>query len=157
MIEFDKKNSRKEENKMTLVKWTPMRSLISLPEEIDRFFTGFGLGWKDFDSVWSPSVDLSETEDSYEVKAEVPGMNKDEIKISYHDNVLTLSGERKQEEKTDKKNYHRIERAYGRFERSFRLPEEVKAEEIKAKYKNGVLSIEIPKAEKVKPKEIEVS
>jgi len=142
---------------MTLVKWTPMRSLISLPEEIDRFFTGFGLGWKDFDSVWSPSVDLSETEDSYEVKAEVPGMNKDEIKISYHDNVLTLSGERKQEEKTDKKNYHRIERAYGRFERSFRLPEEVKAEEIKAKYKNGVLSIEIPKAEKVKPKEIEVS
>jgi len=152
----DKRN-RKEEHKMTLVRWNPMRSLISLPNEIDRFFDDFGLNVRDFDTVWRPHVDLSESENSYEVKAELPGMKKEDIKIEVHDNVLTLTGEKKQENKTDKKNYHRIERSYGRFERCFRLPKEVKAEEIKAKYKNGVLSIDIPKTEETKPKEIVVS
>lgn len=134
-----------------------MRSLISLPNEIDRFFSDFGLDWKNSDSVWNPSVDLSETEDGYEIKAEIPGMNKKDIKISCRDNVLRLSGERKHEEDEKGKNYHRAERTYGAFQRSFRLPHEVKVEEINAKYRDGVLYVEIPKAEKAKPKEIAVS
>jgi len=131
--------------------------LISLPDEIERFFSDFGLDTRASDTVWSPSVDLAENDDSYEVKAEIPGMKREDIKVSYRDDVLTLTGEKKQEKENKDKNYHRIERAYGRFERSFWLPKEVKADEIKAQYKNGVLSISIPKAEEVKPKEIEVS
>jgi len=142
---------------MTLVRWNPMRNLISLPNEIDRFFGDFGLNLRDFHTVWKPHVDLSESEDLYEVKAELPGMKKEDIKVEVHDNVLTLTGEKKQEEKSDKKNYHRIESSYGKFERFFRLPKEVKAEDIKANYKNGILTIDIPKVEETKPKEIAVS
>lgn len=141
---------------MTLVRWNPRRSLISLPNEIDRFFDNWGLGFENFDKVWNPNVDISESDDAFEVIAEIPGMSKDDIKISIKENVLTLTGEKKQEEKTDKKNYHRVERMYGQFQRSFRLPNSVKSDDIKAKYQNGVLSITIPKAEEVKPKEIEV-
>ena len=146
-----------EEKKMSLIKWSPYRNLISLPDEIDHFFNGFGLDLNASDSVWSPSVDISETENQYEVKAEIPGLKKEDIKLSVEDNVLTLSGERKYENETEKKNYHRIERAYGKFERSFRLPREVDAGNIKANYKNGVLTVHIPKVEAVKPKEIAVS
>jgi HSP20 family protein len=142
---------------MSLIKWSPYRNLISLPDEIDRFFNGFGLDLNVSDSVWSPTVDISETENQYEVNAEIPGLKKEDIKLSVEDNVLTLSGERKVEKETDKKNYHRIERAYGKFERSFRLPKEVDAENIKANYKNGVLTVQLPKTEAVKPKEIAVS
>ena len=142
---------------MTLVRWKPSRSLISLPREIDRFFDDFGLNFRDFDTVWSPRVDLAESEDGYEVKAELPGLKKEEIKVEVHDQVLTLTGEKKNEEKSDTKNYHRVERTYGRFGRSFRLPKEVKSDEIKAKYKNGILTIDIPKSEETKPKEIAVA
>ena len=142
---------------MQLIRWNPYRSLISLPDEIERFFSDFGLDTRASDTVWSPSVDLAENDNSYEVKAEIPGMKREDIKVSYRDDVLMLTGEKKQEKENKDKNYHRIERAYGRFERSFWLPKEVKADEIKAQYKNGVLSISIPKAEEVKPKEIEVS
>ncbi len=142
---------------MQLIRWNPYRSLISLPDEIERFFSDFGLDTRTSDTVWSPSVDLSENDEDYKVKAEIPGMKKEEIKVSYRDNVLTLTGEKKQEKEKKDENYHRIERAYGKFERSFWLPKEVKADEIRAKYKDGVLSISIPKAEEVKPKEIEVS
>ena len=142
---------------MTLVRWKPSRSLISLPREMDRLFDDFGLNFRDFDTVWSPRVDLAESEDGYEVKAELPGLKKEEIKVEVHDQVLTLAGEKKNEEKSDTKNYHRVERNYGRFERSFRLPKEVKSDEIKAKYKNGILTIDIPKSEETKPKEISVA
>lgn len=142
---------------MKLVRYNQMRNLISLPYEIDHFFDDFGLGLKTQDTVWNPSVDLSEADDHYEVMAEIPGMKKDEIKISVKDNVLILSGEKKQEEKSEKKNMYRVERMYGQFERSFTLPKNVKADEIRAKYKNGVLTVEIPKAEEVKPKEIVVN
>ena len=142
---------------MSLIRWSPYRNLISLPDEVERFFNGFGLDYQNSDSVWSPTVDISETEESYEVKAEIPGLKKEDIKLSVEDNVLTLSGERKVEKETEKKNYHRLERAYGKFERSFRLPREVDSESIKASYKNGVLTVQIPKSEAVKPKEIAVS
>lgn len=142
---------------MTLVRYNPYRNLVSLPRQLNRFFNDFGLDADFSDTVWSPNVDIAETDDQYELKAEIPGLSKKEIKISVENNVLTLSGEKKHEEETNKKNFHRIETSYGRFERSFQLPEQVKAEEIKARYNNGVLTVEIPKAEKVKPKEIAVS
>jgi len=142
---------------MTLARWNPRRSLISLPNEIDRFFNDWGLGFENFDKVWSPNVDISENEDAFEVIAEIPGMGKEDIKISIKDNVLTLTGEKKQEEKIEKKNFHRIERMYGQFQRSFQLPNTVKSDDIKAQYKDGVLSITIPKTEDVKQKEITIS
>jgi len=142
---------------MSLVRWNPNRNLISISDEIDRFFNDFGLNLRESDTVWRPSVDLSETENTYEVKAEMPGMKKEDIKVEVKENVLTLTGEKKHETKDDKKNFHRLERVYGRFQRSFRLPKEVKSGEIKAKYRNGVLTIEIPKAEEMKPKEVAIS
>jgi len=142
---------------MSLVRWNPNRNLISISDEIDRFFNDFGLNLRDSDTVWRPSVDLSETENTYEVKAEMPGMKKEDIKVEVKENVLTLTGEKKHETKDDKKNFHRLERVYGKFQRSFRLPKEVKSQEIKAKYRNGVLMIEIPKAEEMKPKEVAIS
>jgi HSP20 family protein len=152
-----KTKRKKGEIAMTLIRWNPNRRQLALPEEIDRFFNGFNYGWENSDTAWYPTVDISENENNYEVKAEIPGMKKEEIKLSVEDHVLTLSGEKKKENESDKKNYHFVERSYGRFERSFKLPHEVKAEEIKAKYKNGILSVEIPKTETAKPKEIAVS
>ena len=142
---------------MSLIRWTPMRNLVSINSEIDRFFNDFGMNFRESDTIWRPTVDLSETENGYEVKAELPGMKKEDINVELKDHVLTLTGEKKHEEKDEKKNYHRIERTYGKFQRSFRLPTEVKNDEIKARYRNGVLTIDIPKAEEVKPKEITVS
>jgi len=139
---------------MKLMKLNPYRGLTS---DIDRFFNDFSLGLWDSDTVWYPTADLTETDDAYEVHAELPGMKKDDIKISFHNNILSINGEKKQEKKTDKKNYHRVERVYGKFERCFRLPDDVKSDEIKAKYKNGVLVVTIPKSEKAKPIEIDVS
>jgi HSP20 family protein len=140
-----------------LTKWYPNRNLVSLPEEIDRFFNNWGLDSKDCDCVWAPSVDVAESEKQYEIVAEVPGLKKEDIKISFENGLLTLSGERKQETGEKERNYHRIERSYGKFERSFRLPEEVDSEAIKANYKNGVLKLEIPKTEKALPKQIAIN
>ncbi len=142
---------------MSLIRWNPYRNLVSLPREIDRFFNDFGLDVWNTDTVWIPAVDITETEDGYEVKAEIPGMKKDEIKINYEDDMLTLSGERNHEKEEKNKNYHRIERRYGKFQRSFYLPKHVKADGIKANYKNGVLTVNIPKSEEAKPKEIAIS
>jgi HSP20 family protein len=142
---------------MSLIRWNANRGLASLADDAERFFRGYGLDEANFDTVWYPSVDVSETDNAYEVKAEIPGMKKDDIKVSLEDNVLTLKGERKEESETKKKNIQICERYYGRFQRSFRLPREVKSDGIKAAYKDGVLTVEIPKAEETKPKEIEVS
>ena len=142
---------------MSLIRLNPYRNLVSLPQELNRFFNDFGLDTWNTDTVWSPAVDITETEDGFEVKAEIPGMKKDEIKINYEDDMLTLSGERNHEKEQKDKNFHRIERHYGKFQRSFHLPNHVKADAIKANYKNGVLTVNIPKSEEAKPKEIEIS
>ena len=140
-----------------LVRWNPNRQLVSLPDEIDRFFDNLGFNCENCDSVWQPTVDISESEKQYEVIAEVPGLSKKDIHIAVEEGYLKLSGERKQEKEIEDKNYHRNERTYGKFERSFRLPKEVNAESIKAKYEKGVLKIEIPKTEKPQPKEIAIT
>lgn len=105
---------------------------------------------------WSPLVDITEDEKEYLVKAELPELKKEEIKISVHDDVLSVSGERKYEQEEQGKKYHRVERAYGSFMRSFTLPENADGSKVTAEYKDGVLHIHLPKLEKAKPKAIEV-
>jgi HSP20 family protein len=105
---------------------------------------------------WSPLVDISEDDKEYIVKAELPEMKKEEIKINVHDDVLSISGERKYEKEEKGKKYHRVERAYGSFMRSFTLPEDADGSKVNAEYKDGLLKVHLPKSEKAKPKAIEV-
>lgn len=105
---------------------------------------------------WSPLVDIAEDEKEYIIKAEVPEMRKEDIKISVQDDVLSVSGDRKYEKEETGKKYHRVERAYGSFMRSFTLPEDADGSKVNAEYKDGVLKIHLPKSEKAKPKAIEV-
>jgi HSP20 family protein len=146
---------------MAITRWRPFRDLVSIQDEMNRLFEDFfghtpvRAGWTE--GVWNPSVDVSEDKDNVVIKAEMPGMTKDDVKISVQDNVLTLKGEKKQEKEEKEKNYHRIERSYGSFCRSFQLPTTVKTDKIKANYKDGVLSVTLPKTEEVKPKEIPIS
>ncbi len=107
-------------------------------------------------ATWTPKVDVVENEDSYVVNADIPGMNKEDIKIDIDDNTLTIKGEKKLENKEEKENYIRIERSYGSFFRTFALSENVDRENIKANYKDGVLELTLPKKEEAKPKQIEV-
>lgn len=106
--------------------------------------------------TWAPAVDVAEETDKIVVKVEVPGMNEKDLKVSFEDGVLTISGERLFERKEDR-NYHRIERTYGTFERTFSLPRSVDAAKISANYVNGVLEVEIPKLEEAKPKQIAIN
>ena len=106
---------------------------------------------------WAPSVDVSETDDTFEVRAELPGVAKDDLRVSVKDNLLTLSGEKRQENVDDTQNYRRVERRYGSFERRFTLPADVNTDDIKAEYTDGVLTLSIPKPEIAKPTEIPVA
>jgi HSP20 family protein len=146
---------------MAITRWRPFRDVVSIQDEMNKLFDDFFgrpvLRTEWTDSAWNPSVDVSEDKNNVIIKAEMPGMNKEDIKISVQDGVLTFKGEKKQEKEEKDKNYHRIERSYGSFCRSFQLPTSVKSDKIKAGYKDGVLSIALPKAEEVKPKEIPIS
>jgi len=107
--------------------------------------------------TWTPSADITEDEKEYLIRMDIPGMEKDDIKVNFQDGRVTITGERKAEEKEEKKDHIRQERYYGSFYRSFTLPEKVKEENIQASFKNGVLKLVIPKAEVVKPKSIKVN
>jgi HSP20 family protein len=107
-------------------------------------------------AAWSPSCDIYETKNEIVVKAEIPGVKKEDIKLSLQENVLTLTGERKFEEETKKENYVRVERGYGSFMRSFTLPSYVDVKKIGAEFKDGLLEVKLPKSEETKPKEIEI-
>lgn len=135
---------------MTLVKWNPARSLFwgNNADLFDRYF--------ERDSYWTPAVDIEEDDKQYMVSVDLPGLDKKEVDIKIENDVLTISGEKKSEQKQEGKNYHRTERYYGKFERSFRLSDDVNKELIEANFKNGVLHISLPKSEKAKPRQIEV-
>jgi HSP20 family protein len=105
---------------------------------------------------WSPVIDIEEDNDNFIVKTELPGVTKKNIKISVRGNLLTITGHRKQESEVKNKTFHRIERSYGKFMRTITLPSEVNADDVKAKCKNGILTITLPKPESMKPKEITV-
>jgi len=141
--------------------WSPFRQLTTLRDEIDRLFesplTELTHGSQQLLSGWLPPVDLYEDKDSLHVKAELPGMNKEGISISVHDGVLSISGERKEESKHKEAEVYRAERFVGRFQRTVTLPAPVSVDKVKATYKDGILSIVLPKTEEAKPKQIEVN
>lgn len=141
---------------MTLVKWNPTRSLLNFDSAlIEDFFKNNWLTERR-DTNWMPAVDIEEDENSYKFYVELPGLQKDDVKISLHEDILSIKGEKKLEKKEENKNYHCYERRYGKFERSFRLNDDVIVDKIDASFKNGVLTVELPKAEIAKPKEIQV-
>jgi HSP20 family protein len=117
----------------------------------------FNMSIVENETEFIPRADVHETDESYLVQLDLPGIDKNDVKVKFEDNTLIVSGERKQETKTEEKNYHRVERNYGSFTRSVRLPKDVNAQKISASYKNGVLEITLPKVDEVKPKEIEIN
>jgi HSP20 family protein len=139
-------------------KWEPFKELVTLRDDMDRFFNSFfgrSLG-DNYEGVWAPVVDIEEDKDTFIVKAELPGMKKEDIKISVRGNILSLVGERKYGSEEKNKTYHRIERAYGKFVRTITLPTEVESDKVKAAYQDGILTITLPKPETMKPKEVEI-
>ncbi|MFA6456116.1 MAG: Hsp20/alpha crystallin family protein [Bacteroidota bacterium] len=137
------------------------RGLQSLQYDMNRIFDEFFRGDilandELFGRDWNPAVDIIENNDNYVLKAELPGMIKDDVKITLENNVLTIRGEKKQETEKKEENYHRVERSYGSFERSFTIPGSIKVNDIDAQYKDGVLTLTLPKAEEAKPKMIDV-
>jgi len=146
---------------MNLVKWDPFRELEDVSKRLNRIFgqpPARAEAGNEMLAVadWAPSVDISETESAYLIKGEIPGVKKEDVKISIQDGMLTIQGERKQEREDKDKKYHRIERSYGSFHRSFSLPQTVDRDKIKAGYKNGVLTVTLAKREEVKPKQIRI-
>ena len=146
---------------MALIRWNPTRTVLDFDTDVDRLFDGFFdrslFRIPAEDRKWNPAVDIRETENEYTVLAELPGLDKDNVKISYEDGIVTLRGEKKLEKEDKRKNYHRVERSYGTFERSFRLPASVEVDKIKASFKDGVLNLQLPKTENAKPKEIPIA
>jgi HSP20 family protein len=147
---------------MTLVQWGPFRDLMTLQDRMNRLFDESMRGARTPDEAmsttsWSPAVDIYETENEIVLKAELPEVNQKEIDLQVANNTLTISGERKFDESMKKENFHRIERAYGLFSRSFTLPSLINQEKIKAEYKDGVLRVELPKRDETKPKQIKVA
>ena len=150
---------------MTLVKFNPARELLDVEREFNKMFNSlgnrFGLSKKEDNeeyenAVWMPLTDIYEDKDNYFIKADLPGVKKDNLKISYIDGTLSLSGERSEEKETNDLKSHRIERSFGKYYRSFNLPKEIKEDNIKAEFKDGQLTVTVPKADEVKPKEIEI-
>jgi HSP20 family protein len=145
---------------MTLVRWDPFRELEDMSERLNRVFSRPSLRSSGKENLtvadWMPTVDISETEGEYLIKAELPEVRKEDVKVTVENGVLTLQGERRQEKEEKGKRFHRVERSYGSFVRSFTLPESVDESSVKAEYKDGVLNLHLPKSEKVKPKAIDV-
>jgi HSP20 family protein len=143
-----------------MIRWDPFRDLEALQENVNRLFQE-SMGRPRHEPVseraWVPVVDVLSDDDKIVVRAEIPGMKREDIDIELNGDMLTIKGERKFQDEEHKENYVRVERAYGNFQRSFTLGVPVKATEIKAAYKDGVLEITIPKAEEVKPKKVEVA
>ena len=130
----------------------------SIACNIDQWFDEFfgNRTMADNQSGWIPRADVHENDNSFIVHLDLPGVDKNDVKVKFEDDTLVVSGERKQESTTDEKNFHRVERVYGSFTRSISLPKQVNAEKVSATFKNGVLEINLPKTEEVKPKEIEI-
>ena len=146
---------------MAIVRYDPFRDLRTLQEEVNRLFStnltrafddeGIGRG------AWAPSVDIYENKDQIVLEAELPGMKQEDFDLSIENNVITLRGERKFEKTDETDNYHRVERSYGSFTRSFTLPQTVSAEGATAEYNNGVLRVMLPKKEETKSRRIQVT
>lgn len=146
---------------MTITRWNPINDLMTLQREMNRVFNGIAPKTardEDYESaVWSPMVDIVEDADKYVLSFDIPGVSREDIKMNFAENTLKISGERKSVEESKDATCHRVERVFGKFYRSFNFPTMVSAEKISANYKDGVLHVTVPKAEEVKPKEIQIS
>ncbi|HZH91715.1 MAG TPA: Hsp20/alpha crystallin family protein [Pyrinomonadaceae bacterium] len=146
---------------MSITRYDPFRDLRMLQDEVNRLFSsnlsrsfgdeGIARG------AWAPTVDIYENKDQIVLEAELPGMNREDFELSIENNVLTLRGERRFEKRDESDNYHRVERSYGSFTRSFTLPQTVSSENVVAEYKNGVLRVVLQKREEVKARRIEIA
>ena len=147
---------------MSIMRWRPTRDLVNIREEMNRLFDDFFSGWSErrrglLEGEWAPTIDVAETENDVVVTAELPGIEQDKVDITITDDILTLKGEKQEEQEIKKENYHRIERSYGSFQRSVSLPAGVQSDKAKASYKDGILKITVPKAEEAKPKQIKIN
>ena len=137
----------------------PFRELSSLQREVDRLF-GDALGSTSKPATagaWAPALDVEETEDGFTLHIELPGVSTEDVEISLEENVLTIAGERRFYDERDSEGFRRIERAFGRFHRAVRLPDRVDADNVVATHRDGLLTIQVPKAEEAKPRRIEIS
>jgi len=146
---------------MNLMKWDPFRELEEVSNRLNRVF-GRPLARMEPNEMmtmadWTPSADISETDTAYLIKAEIPGVNKEDVKVTIENGMLTIQGERKMEKEEKDKKFHRIERSYGSFMRSFRVPDDADESAVKAEFKDGVLNVTLTKSAKAKPKAINVS
>jgi HSP20 family protein len=143
-----------------LTRYRPFDTAVSWPREIDRWMdeTLGNLTWGRGENLrsWFPVTDVSETPEHLILRLEVPGLNRDEIKISVENNVLTVRGEKQQETTSENENFYRTERAYGAFERSFTLPSHVDTDHVQATMENGVLTIKLPRREEARPRQVEI-
>ena len=145
---------------MPFVRWTPMGNLQSFQHEMNRMFDQFfrgGNGEEAKVSTWRPSVDIYETDDGLVIKAELPGVSTDDVSVEVHQNTLTLRGQRQHEAAVKDEQYHRVERSYGTFQRSFTLPSTVDAEKVQATFPDGILELHLPRLESAKPHKIAIN
>src|SRR5216110_2343517 len=145
----------------TLTRWEPLREMEEFQNRLSTLFgrpSRRGNGREEITlPEWTPPADITEDDKEYLIKAELPEMEKEDVKVTVENGVLTISGERKFEKEEKKKKYHRVERGYGSFVRTFALPEDADADRVKAQFKQGILEVHLPKNEKAKPKQIEVN
>jgi HSP20 family protein len=145
---------------MNMVRWGPFRELENIQTRLNRFFndTPFRPGEGDglFFADWAPPVDVEETDKEFVIKAELPEVKKENVKVELLDGVLTIEGERKQEKEEKGKKFHKVERSYGTFVRQFTLPREVEEAKIQAEFKDGMLNVHLPKTAAAKPTTVEV-
>ncbi len=147
---------------MAVARWTPMPNVASLQNEMNRMFQQFVRGGNGEEAgwglhTWTPPVDIYETDEALILKAELPGISKDDVSVEIHQNTLILRGQRQHEAEVKEDKYHRVERAYGTFQRSFVLPTLVDQDKVQATYKDGVLELRLPKSEAAKPRRIAIS
>jgi HSP20 family protein len=145
---------------MAVVKWDPFRDLLSIQDRMNRLFEQTLSRSRSEEgiaaSTWTPTVDIYETPETIVLKAELPGLSREDIEIQIRDNALTLKGERRFAKDVQQENYLRIERAYGAFQRSFTLPATIQQDKIRAVFRDGVLELTLPKAEEAKSKKIAI-
>lgn len=146
---------------MSITRWNPTRDLLSISDEMNRlvnsvFSNDNARETSLYRGTWNPAVDISEDDNNFYLHVDLPGLTREDVKVKYDEGTLAITGERKSGSEEKNINYHRVERVSGKFERSFRITSRVLPEKIAADFQNGVLSITLPKAEEVKPREIEV-
>jgi len=146
---------------MQITRWEPYRNLVSTQDRFNQLFNEtFARAFGDPEATsraWVPAVDIYETGENLVLQAELPGINPDDVEIRVEDNTLYLKGERKFEKEVKEENFHRVERSYGTFARSFALASSIDSDKVKAEYKNGILTLTLPKREEAKPKTIKIN